>query len=712
MGKDIILITSALPYVNNVPHLGHIAGTLLPSDIFARYHRLKNNIVIYICGTDDHGSATEVEAIKNNVSPREIVDFFHNVHKNIYNWFDLSFDFFGQTSNSKVHYKVVQELLIKTYINGYITEKEEELPYDPSWNKFLADRFIVGTCKYCGYENARGDQCENCGRLLTAKDLINPKNAITGNNIIFKKSRHLYLNLTKLENDIKKYLEGKKNIFTDLAISMSLAWIKEGLKERSITRDLSFGVPVPYKELWDVTIKKIFNKLDFTSKEKFLYTYIEALRSEGLVINEDEYNKIKEIVDLYWPKVDLIFANHNHFEEYKNKVLYVWYDALIGYISFTIEKVREKYIYEEVKDVNIEDVKEIKDENNELEIDINGIRYKLRYKIEGNILYLSGIDKNFFYLEKILKYIFLNKKVDEIRLDVSWKDFWTKGKIYHFLGKDNIPFHAVFWPGMIIASNNTSNDYCNLFEITDCINISLPYNVVGFSYLTYQGRKISKSQNWGVFGDALLQSPIEKDYWRLYTAYILPINKDTDFLWNEFVEVINKELVNNIGNLTHRVLIFASKNYDGKLDGNYNENIIKDVLKYLEEYHKLMEKVELSLALRKIFELSNYGNQKFQEEKPWEKPEKNKSFIKSMVLLLLVLYTMLYPFTPGFSKRFFEYIDIKIESFEEIKLILDRNPIINIVKKPEPLFNKIDEKLLEELKNKVTKPIITFKGKH
>ena len=267
MEKNIVLITSALPYVNNVPHIGNIIGSLLPSDIFARYNRLKGNIVFYLCGTDDHGSTTEVEAIKHNTKPEKIVSFFHNIHKNIYKWFNFSFDNFSETSNNKIHYKVVQELFIKSFINGYIIEKEVELPYDPVWNKFLADRFVVGKCPYCGYENAKGDQCEACGRLLDPKDLINPRNSITGNPVIFKKTRHLYLNLTKLESNIKEYLESKRGIFTDLAITMLLGWVKEGLKARSITRDLSFGVRVPYIELWEALRKKIFNKLAFRTDD-------------------------------------------------------------------------------------------------------------------------------------------------------------------------------------------------------------------------------------------------------------------------------------------------------------------------------------------------------------------------------------------------------------------------------------------------------------
>ncbi|MGC9079121.1 MAG: methionine--tRNA ligase [Nanopusillaceae archaeon] len=711
MEKEIVLITSALPYVNNVPHIGHLVGSLLPSDIFARYNRLKGNIVFYLCGTDDHGSATEVEAIKNNTKPEKIVEFFHDVHKKIYQWFNLSFDTFSQTSKNKVHYKIVQELFVKTFINGYIVEKEVELPYDPNWNKFLPDRFVEGTCPYCGYEKARGDQCEACGRLLDPKDLINPKNAITGSSVVFRKTRHLYLDLTKLENYIKEYVEGKKGIFTDLAVTMSLGWIKEGLRERSITRDLSFGVPVPYKELWEALKKKIFNKLDFGSKEKFRDSFIEALKNEGLIVPEEEYVKILTIIEENWPRVDNILNNYNYFEIYKNKVLYVWYDALIGYISFIAEKLKGEYFYDDVKYAKIDDLALIEDNGNKLIIKVGEDIYNLNYKIEGSVLYLYGMREKFYNLEKILKYLFDNKKVQKIVLDITWKDFWTKGKIYHFLGKDNIPFHAVFWPAILISSSNISEDYKELFPTTDLLNFVLPYNVIGLSYLLYEGKKISKSQNWGVFCDSLIDSKLERDYWRFYLSYLLPYNKDVNFRWEEFKEVINNDLVNNIGNLTNRILSFVYKYYNGKIDGKADKKVIEDIKKIYYEYRNIMDKCELHIGLRKILELGNYGNKVFQDRKPWENPEKNREFLKSLIILLIVLYTMLYPFTPDFSNRFFDILGYKDVSFDTINNIFNSPDAlsIEIKEKPYPLFNKVDDNLIKSLVDTVTKPKLTFK---
>ena len=330
MDKEYVLVTAALPYVNNVPHIGNIVGSHLPADIFARYKRLKGSKVIFIGGTDEHGTPIEVEAIKNKVTPEELVDFYYKIHKRIYEWFNISYDNFSETSKSGIHYKLTQEIFLKLFINGYIVERVEELPYDPQLGRFLPDRFVEGTCKYCGYEKARGDQCENCGRLLSPKDLINPRNAITGNPVIFRPSRHLYINLKKFENYLREWLNSKKGIFTDQAISFSLSWINEGLRERSITRDTKWGIPIPYKELWQITLERIFNKLDFGSKDKFIYSLTNTLKELDLVVPDEELVRLLDIVEKYWPDIGKILENYNYFEEYKNKVFYVWFDAPIG----------------------------------------------------------------------------------------------------------------------------------------------------------------------------------------------------------------------------------------------------------------------------------------------------------------------------------------------------------------------------------------------
>ena len=242
------LITSALPYVNNVPHLGNIIGCVLSADVFARYCRSAGYNTLYVCGTDEHGTATEAKAIEEGLSPKEICDKYYAIHKKIYDWFNIKFDCFGRTS-TEVHKELTQDLFKKLQANGWIVENEVEQMYDPEVKKFLADRFIVGTCPHCKYENARGDQCENCGKLLNAVDLINPKSKLSGASPVVKKSNHMFLALDKMQPEIKEWVSDQQRdgFWTNNAVNITNAWLKEGLKERAITRDLKWGVPVPVK---------------------------------------------------------------------------------------------------------------------------------------------------------------------------------------------------------------------------------------------------------------------------------------------------------------------------------------------------------------------------------------------------------------------------------------------------------------------------------
>lgn len=694
------MITAALPYVNNVPHIGNIVGSHLPADIFARYQRTKGNIVLFVGGTDEHGTPIEVEAIKSKTTPEKLVEFYNSTHRKIYEWFNISYDNFSQTSKSQIHRNLVQEIFLRLYANGYVVEKEEELPYDPKMNKFLPDRYVIGKCPYCGYEKARGDQCENCGRLLNPKDLIEPRNAITGEPIEFRKSRHLYIDLKKFENYIKEWILSKRNIFTDQAINLSLGWINEGLRERSITRDIKWGIPVPYKELWQITLDKIFKNLDFGSKDKFEYSLVNSLKSLNLVFPEDEYLRLKEIIERNWPNVGKILEEYNYFEIYKDKVFYVWFDALIGYISFTIEKLKENY--------RIEELNVPSGELNGNIVKVFDKEYKVNYEIKEGKIYIKEIfpiDKN---VEIVIKTLLEKAGFKEAILEENWRIFWSdKSKIYHFIGKDNIPFHTVFWPALLMGSNNVDSNYKKYFGISDLFNFNLPYNVVGLSYLVYYGKKISKSQNWGVFTDSLLDTELDSDYWRFYLSYLIPENKDTSFSWDEFKEVINKELVNNIGNLTHRVLSFSYKKYK-VLNSECDIEVINKVEKYLEEYKNLMDNAHLPLALRKILEFSNYGNSIFQERKPWE--NEDERFIKSMLILIITLYTMLYPFIPSYSEKILNSLGIKEISFDKINEIIENcdKIEIKISEEPKPLFKKLDDETINKLKEITTKPKYIF----
>lgn len=239
-----VLITSALPYINGIPHLGHMVGCLLPSDVYARYMRMLGNEVLYICGNDEHGTASEVGALKEGMPVEEYCDKYHASHIQTYKDFNLSFDYFGRTSseqNKEMTYHIFSQL----DKNGFIEERTMKQVYSVDDKMFLADRYITGTCPHCGYEKARGDQCENCTKVLEPTDLINPRSTISGStNLEVRETKHLFLNLPKIETKLVEWLKTKEAFWPDVAYSIAKKWVKEGLQPRCITRDLKWGFPV------------------------------------------------------------------------------------------------------------------------------------------------------------------------------------------------------------------------------------------------------------------------------------------------------------------------------------------------------------------------------------------------------------------------------------------------------------------------------------
>ncbi|MBS7094608.1 MAG: methionine--tRNA ligase [Azospirillum sp.] len=246
-----ILITSALPYVNGVPHLGHLVGCLLPSDVYARYMRMMGHEVLYVCGTDEHGTPSEVGAAKEGMDVADYCLKYHNRHKEAYDAFNLSFDYFGRTSseqNREITYHIFKQL----DKNGLIEEESIKQIFSIDDNRFLPDRYVTGTCPHCGYDKARGDQCENCTKVLDPTELINPRSTISGStNLEVRETKHLFLNLPKLEKQLAEWVKSKEPFWPDVAYSIAQKWLKEGLRPRCITRDLKWGFPVPKKGFED-----------------------------------------------------------------------------------------------------------------------------------------------------------------------------------------------------------------------------------------------------------------------------------------------------------------------------------------------------------------------------------------------------------------------------------------------------------------------------
>ncbi len=239
------LITSALPYVNNIPHLGNLIQ-VLSADVFARYCRLAGYETLYVCGTDEYGTATETRALEEGITPRELCDRYHAIHRDIYEWFTIAFDRFGRTS-VPVHTEITQHIFTKLHENGYINERTLSQPFCEKDQRFLADRYVLGTCPHCSYPDARGDQCENCGKLLDPIELVNPRCSVCSTTPVIRETRHLFIDLPAILPKLRAWMESaaEKGFWARNAVQMTHAWMRDGLKERGITRDLKWGIPVP-----------------------------------------------------------------------------------------------------------------------------------------------------------------------------------------------------------------------------------------------------------------------------------------------------------------------------------------------------------------------------------------------------------------------------------------------------------------------------------
>lgn len=319
--KNRKLITAALPYINNVPHLGHIVGSHLPADIFARYCRLKGCETLFIGGTDENGSTSEIAAFKLNIPLDKFSDKLYQEHKRIYDWFGISYDNFSRTSRV-VHHDTVKDFFKTIYKNGFIERGRMKVFYSPKENMFLPDRYVVGECPKCGYKDAGGDQCEKCTSVLDPSQLKNPKSTITGGRLEIKETEHLFLKLDKLSPDLKKWINNQ-NSWREQVRSLAMAWINEGLNPRCITRDLKHGVSVPlegfeekvfyvwfdapigyisstkektdkWKEFWKDKKSEIYN---FLGKDNIPF---HTIFWPGMVVAQGEFNLPKNVIGLQY----------------------------------------------------------------------------------------------------------------------------------------------------------------------------------------------------------------------------------------------------------------------------------------------------------------------------------------------------------------------------------------------------------------------------
>ncbi|MFQ6009826.1 MAG: methionine--tRNA ligase [Candidatus Aenigmatarchaeota archaeon] len=555
--KKRVLVTSAWPYVHTLPHLGNLVGSILPGDVIARYFRLKGASTLYVTGSDVHGTPMEVEAFKKGVEPAELAEKNHKLVKELFEKWNIQFDNYT-TTHTEWNKQTVYDFFERLWKNGYIKEGEIEQVYCKNDKRFLPDRWVEGTCPHCS-GLARGDQCNDCGKLLDPKDLIDPYCIICKQkDLEFRKTQHLFIDLPKFRERIEKMLEKHKE-WPDNAKNFTREFIKD-LQTRPITRDLKWGFPVP----------------------------------------------------LPW---------------YKEKVFYVWFDAVLGYVSA---------------------VKEYCDKNK-----------------------------------------------------CNWEEWWKrKGtRIIQTLGKDNITFHTVIFPSMLMGTKARYN---------------LPDYIASYEYLLAKGVKFSKSRGVGLNIEAALDLR-PADYWRYTLIALLPEGKDTEFSLDELQRRVNNELADIVGNFVQRTLVFIGNNYNGKVPEKKrlapeDKKMVKKYEKLVKEAEKNFEKIKLRDALGTTMKIASEANAYLNKKEPWHAVGKASAANTLYVCANIAkgLGVLLEPFVPKSAQSIWKQLGIresvhKAGNFDLIKkFTLESGHKIG---KPKPLFKKIGNEELKEWKKKLQEEV-------
>lgn len=551
--SERIFIGVAWPYADGPLHLGHIAGAYLPADIFARYHRAKGNEVLMVSGSDQHGTPITIKAEQEGRKPDEIASQYHQQFLESWQKLGISFDLFTNTGTAN-HAEVSHDIFLTLLDKGYIYKSTVSQPLCPNCQRFLPDRYIEGTCPYCHTAGARGDQCEACGKPINPVELDDPRCRLCGTAPQFKESEHFFLKLSEFQGKLSDWVKEKK-YWRPNVLNLTKRYLKEGLQDRAITRDINWGVTVPVSG-------------------------------------------------------------------FENKRIYVWFEAVIGYLSAAKEWAKR-----------------------------------------------SGDDG-------------------------KWRSFWQKdggARSYYFIGKDNIPFHTLIWPAMLMGYND---------------DLNLPHDVPANEFLTVEGRKLSTSRNWAVWVPDYL-SRYDPDPLRYILSINMPISGDADFSWREFVRRNNDELVATYGNLVHRVLTFVYKNFDGcvptydNIDDRGNEliNMAGTVSNTISADNGPLYNCNFKQAIKMAMAVAHEANRYLDEKSPWKVIKEDRQAAANSLYAALCaishLKTMLYPFMPFSSQKVHEFLGFEgnIEDYGwQTNLPLPGQKLLP----PQPLFSKLDEDLVEE----------------
>ena len=541
-----ILVCVAWPYASGPRHLGHAVSTFIPADVIARYHRMKGDEVLMVGGSDMHGTPTMVRADEEGVSPSVIAERYHALHAKNIEQLGVRYDLYWNTADPH-HKEWVQEIFLALKKKGQVYERTMISPFCRAGNHFLPDRYVEGKCPNCGFENARGDQCDNCGHLWDPFDLIGPRCRIHGTAPEKRETSHFFFRFSALEARLKQWIFDDKEFWRLPVLTFAKSWLDEGLKDRPITRDLEWGIEVPVPG-------------------------------------------------------------------YETKRIYVWFEAVMGYLTATKEWYRR-----------------------------------------------SG------------------------RSD-GWKDFWYDPKARHlyFVGKDNIVFHTLFWPAILMGYDE---------------KLALPYDVAATQYLNFSGERMSTGRGSGIWLPELLER-FDPDQIRYYGIATMPEMKDTDFEWADFERRNNNELLAIYGNFVHRALTFADKNFGHEvppaafLDAT-DKAMVRAIEQQAGKVAQNLEYVHVKDAMKEAIQLARLGNQYVDQKAPWNLLKSDRAACATAIHVALrvsrALAIIMAPFLPRSSSRLWHALgydsDVHGERWNEA---LDDLPAGQKLRVGKPLFAKID----------------------
>ena len=537
-----VLVAVAWPYASGSRHLGHLAGAYLPADVFARHQRRVGNEVLMVSGSDVHGTPITVRADAEGVTPQDIVDRYH--HEFVAQWDQVGISWDNYTTTGTAHHaRVTQEMFLAQLANGHIDKRTSDQFYDPEAKRFLPDRYLEGTCPHCGYEEARGDQCDNCGRTLDASELGNPRSKISGATPELRATEHFFYRYSDFTERLAEWLKAKKG-WRPHVVNFALGWTEEdGLHDRAITRDLDWGVELPVDDLGP------------------------------------------------------------------GKRIYVWYDAVIGYLSAAQEWAAN-----------------------------------------------AGDPER-------------------------WRHWWENDDSRHvyFIGKDNIPFHCLFWPAQLMGAGD----------------LHLPDDVPANQYITFKGGKASASRGVGLTIEDGLDL-FQPDGLRYALAANFPEQADTDISVEEIARRINEELVATWGNLVNRVLSMVNKNHGAQpaSEGRTTEDeaVLAAVDAALATTGQQIERVELRSALRSAMDGAQAINAYLNATEPWKlaksDPERSAVVLATALDAVNGIRIAFTPFLP-FSSAVLDAALGEVEGWQRVPV-----PPGTVIDKPTPIFTKVD---LDEL---------------